>query len=424
MTCKLRSAVACASIACIAAASAAFGAEVDPLSLQSAPVTSMRADAGPAPRLFVELAAGRADQRYGLGSADLSRLSLDGSASWRLSPAWRATLSDRLDMLDPRAPGLPQAVNSLREAYASWRDDGLGQAMDFGRLNLRLGPAYGYNPTDFFRAGSVRTATHDDPFALRENRQGTVMWRGQRLWAGGSAMVALAPKLADEPGTSTFSADLGSTNASDRALVAWSFTASDRLSGQALAFAERGKGAQLGLSATAVVSDAVVGHAEWSHGRDHLLLSHLPTTDPQRATRSRLVAGATFTTSTRLSITLEAQYNGFAPSRTEWNQAAASDPASLGKLLTEAQRLQDNAARKAWLVYVMQRDVGAKNLDITGFIKFNEADGSSLTWLELRYHWPKVDAALQWRASHGKAGSEFAVSTQRQAMQALVAWYF
>jgi hypothetical protein len=40
-------------------------------------------------------------------------------------------------------------VNSLREAYLSWQPEGGNMVMEFGRINLRYGPGYGYNPTDF-----------------------------------------------------------------------------------------------------------------------------------------------------------------------------------------------------------------------------------------------------------------------------------
>ena len=46
-----------------------------------------------------------------------------------------------------------------------------------GRINVRNGAALGYNPTDFFRSGALRSVVSIDPNSLRENRLGTVMLR-------------------------------------------------------------------------------------------------------------------------------------------------------------------------------------------------------------------------------------------------------
>ena len=100
------------------------------------------------------------------------RVSVDFSHSARLAPGWRAVISDRLDHVHPTDAGADATVNSLREAYLSWQPDGGNTVVELGRINLRYGPGYGYNPTDFFRDGSLRVLTTANPFALRENRTG------------------------------------------------------------------------------------------------------------------------------------------------------------------------------------------------------------------------------------------------------------
>ena len=95
--------------------------------------------------------------------------------------------------------GADATVNSLRAAYLSWQPEAGNTIFELGRVNLRYGPGYGCNPTDFFRDGSLRTRTTANPFALRENRLGNVMFRAQRLWTGGSLSEAYSPKSADRP---------------------------------------------------------------------------------------------------------------------------------------------------------------------------------------------------------------------------------
>src|SRR5207244_12924542 len=130
--------------------------------------------------LCVEGMVGIGDLRDGSGTRDLRRLSLDFMHASPFATGWRAVLSDRLDHMRP-SDGAADTINSLREAYVSWQPQSASTVVDAGRVNLRYGPGYGYNPTDFFRDGALRTITSIDPFALRENRLGTVVARGQRL---------------------------------------------------------------------------------------------------------------------------------------------------------------------------------------------------------------------------------------------------
>lgn len=395
----------------------ANGQESDPLALQSAPVVASKAG-GPPGRLYIEGALGAAERRYGLGSETVRRLSLDFSQPVRIGGAWSLMLSDRLDYVEPADTGQETAVNSLREAYATWRDADRGLALDVGRVNARHGTAYGYNPTDFFRAGSIRSATSDDPFALRDNRLGTVMIRLQTLWLNGAASIAFAPKLGTTPSSESFSADLGSTNGSRKALATLSQKLSDQVSIQALLFNDRDRGTQFGLNMTTLLSPAFVGHVEWATGSDRALYA------AESAHGNRLAIGGTYTLPTSLALTMEFQFNGFALDKSAWQRAVTADPAGLSTYLTDVQRQQELASRSALLLYATQRNAIMKNLDFTGFVKLNLEDHSRMTWIEARYHWPEIDGAIQWRTSAGTAGSEFGLTTRRQVLQIVAARYF
>jgi len=413
----------CAACVALAAGSATAADDTDALALESAPEPAQKAPERPL-RIYVEGAVGRIAQRYGLPDLDVRRLSLDLNWSAKLSSQWRATLSDRLDYIYPADPGSPTTINSLREAYVSWQDDAGQNLAEFGRINLRNGPAYGYNPTDYFRDGALRAVTSVDPFALRENRLGTVMARYQRLWGGGGVSLALAPKLADAPSHQSFSLDLGATNRRNRGLASWSAQFSDRLSGQVLAYAEQGKGPQLGASMTALLSEATVGFVELSRGRDDDLFSAAVSGVTRQITRNRLSAGATFTTSTRLALTAEYEYNGLAPDRAAWDAGASAGIVAYGRYLLASQARQDIASRSAWLLYATQKSAFLKSLDLTALLRINAEDHSRLGWVELRYHWPSFDGALQWQTTNGRAFSEYGLVPYRQSLQVLGAWYF
>ena len=411
---------------CLAAALSPVVAadDSDALALEAAPEPDTKPAADKALRLYIEGAAGRITQRYGLPDLDVRRLSLDLNWSTRLSDRWRFAISNRLDDIHPTDGNAPSTLNSLREAYVSWQGEAGADIAEFGRINLRTGPAYGFNPTDYFRDGALRAITTADPFALRENRLGTVVARYQRLWADGGVSLALAPKLASAPTHSSLSLDLGATNNRHRGVATWSAQFSDKLSGQVLAYTDQDRGAQWGGSMTALLSTALVGHLELSRGRDADLFSAKVLGLPRQATRNRLSAGATFTTATRLALTAEYEYNGFAPDQAAWKAASSAGLAAFGSYLQAAQARQDIASRSAWMIYATQKSAIWKSLDLTAFMRINAEDHSRTGWLEMRYHWPQADAALQWQANTGRPAAEYGLVPFHRLVQVLGTWYF
>lgn len=401
----------------------ALGADVelDALSLESAPDVAPQTPRDT--KLFIEGAIGNASQRYQPGSLDTRRASLDLSYSGRIGLGLRAVFSDRIDNMHPTALGADATVNSLREAYLSWQPEGDNTVLEFGRINLRYGPGYGYNPTDFFRDGSLRTLTTADPFALRENRLGTVMLRAQRLWADGSLSVALSPKLAERPDPDGWSLDLGSTNNRDRVLIALGTQFSQSLSSQVLLYKQKGLSPTLGANLTALLSDAAVAHLEWSRGSEPDLFSRALMVPARANTRNRFVGGVTYTTLGKLSITAEYQYNGFGLDQSNWAALGAA-PATQLAYLQGALRLQDLAPRQAYLVYLTQKSLGFKDLDLTAYLRLNPGDDSRLAWLELRHHWPSFDLTFQLQRNIGNPSSEFGILPDRRIMQVLGTYYF
>jgi hypothetical protein len=411
----------------VAAPLALLGADAigqaDALSLESAPVEKLAAT-GSTSNFFVEGAIGNAAQRYRPGSVDTGRLSLDFSYSGKFGPEMRFTLSDRIDAIHPKsAPGADTTINSLREAYLSWQPEGGNTVVDLGRVNVRSGPGYGYNPTDFFRDGSLRVITSADPFALRQNRIGSVMLRAQRLWGEGSLSFAYSPKLDSRPSTKGWSVDLGSTNSVDRGLMTLGTKLSDKINSQVLLYKEEGRSLTVGANMSALVSDAATVHLEWSHGREPDLVSRALPVPVNQVTRSRLVGGATYTTLGKTSITAEYQYNGFGLKNSEWSALSAVPGAQLGYLRESLRRLE-LAPRQAFLLYVTQKGLVLKDLDLTGYVRFNLEDSSKLAWLELRHHWSKFDLTFQLQQNIGRANSEFGLLPDRRVVQVLGTYYF
>jgi hypothetical protein len=407
-----------------APANAATDADADALSLQSAPEVAAASTATDT-RMFVEGAVGNSSQRYQSDSVATARASFDFSTAASLGPGLRAVFSDRVDHLYPApAPGADATVNTLREAYLSWQPESRNTVLEFGRINLRYGPGYGYNPTDFFRDGGLRVVTTADPFALRENRQGSVMLRAQRLWSGGSLSVAFSPKLADGPNTDGWSPDLGSTNHRNRTLVALGTQWSQRVSSQLFLYKDAALSTSVGANMTALLSDAAVAHLEWTRSKETDLLSRITALPSSTtSTRNRFVGGATYTTASKLSVTAEYEYNGFALSRSNWAALGAA-PATQLAYLGGALQLQELPSRQAYLVYVTQKSLWLKNLDLTAYLRFNPDDSSRLAWVELRHHWSRFDLSLQLQQNMGSAASDFGILPDRRLVQVLGTYYF
>lgn len=431
------------TLALLLAAAAALpvqAAEDDALDLEAAPPATQKPSAAPAasqasaptaaaaptsaPRLALEVAGLQAQRSGGLGKQSGHRLALDLRWSGSLDEPWRFGLSNRLDDLHPAQAGQRNTRNSLREAWVAWQSD--ATSVEAGRVNLRHGPGYGYNPTDVFRRGATRVITSADPLALRENRLGTYLLRASQLGSAGSTAITWAPKLSsDGPSDATFSFDPGATNQRQRVLLTASGRASERWSGEVLALAEGGSRSRLGASFTGLATDWLVLHGELSAGKVADLLDiGLGQAAPAMHRRSQAVLGATFTLPGGLAVTAEAQYNGAGLDRQGWQQLFAQGPVAAARLFGTTQADQDLASRRAWLLYATQKSVLLKQLDVTGFVRHNPLDHSSLAWVELRYHWPKLDTALQWQRSLGGAATEYGALPYRQVLQLVGTLYF
>ena len=403
----------------------AFAADdpIDPLSLQSAAPEDVAAKAT-GERRFVEGALGSRAGSRSLPTQATTRLTLDVALQFKLASQWQATLSNRLDVLDP--PGLTndhRVLNSLREAYVGWSAEDGGTLLEAGRVNVRNGPAYGYNPTDFLGAGALRSVTTYDPVALRENRLGVFMLRAQRSLGSQTYALVLAPKLANKPGDGSFDLDLGSTNNANRVLGSWSGKFSERINAQALFYHEQGSGAQFGVNATALLGDSLVAYAEWSRARDVKLIKKLAASTT-KVGGQRWASGLTLALPSKTSLTLEFGHNGFGLDESEWRSASFAGRESFAQLLGSSQSRQDQFSRHAWTFHASKQSAIWRSLDLSALLRYNVSDRSYLGWIEARHHWQGADVAVQLHRTGGKSLSEYGVLVASSSVQALVTWYF
>jgi hypothetical protein len=366
--------------------------------------------------LATSVAQGRDSTEPGANGSDQhqSRAAVDAVLESRLSASWSTTLSDRVVVQSDAMGGgssKTSMANDLREAYLGWIGPD-STYVDAGRVNVRSGTALGWNPTDYFKAGSSIAMASADPSAARANRLGTVMVHLQRLWSHASFGLALAPKLHAQ-GSLLDQADSGisprfeRTNYSERYLATVSFDAAD-LNPQLLLFGKRGS-YSIGASMSKPIGAGVIAYAEWSGARERGLASRayefgrasgdlpamlqpLPIDDARRHFYNDTAIGASAVIANRLTLNLEYHYHGSGLSGSQLRDAFAASaeaPRTLGPefwyLRAYALDRQEPVAREQIFMRVAVNDLFVKGLSASAFAFHNAHDGSIYAQLSATY---------------------------------------
>jgi hypothetical protein len=336
------------------------------------------------------------------------RLSVDARLDKRIYADWRVVLADRLDVAWQGGQAASK-INTLKEAYISWQPQP-DWGLDLGRINTRYGVAQGYNPSDFFRDGALRSVVSVAPASLRENRQGTVMLRGQMLWAGGAMTAIVAPKLAEQPSDAAFSPDWGASNPKNRYLFALSQQGPASLATQLLVFGESGQKPQLALNLSGLLNDATVLYSEMALSNNEQL-------------QYRMASGLTWTSANKLSLSLEYQYDGGAKNTAQWQALQRGPRGEYWQYRREVQTKQALTTQQASMLYASWPDL-LPSLELAALWRHDWIDTSNMAWLEARYHFKTFDVATQWQLNQGDALSVYGALPQRQSAMLLLQHYF
>jgi len=361
----------------------------------------------------------------GAASSGGGRTSLEMRCDGAFADGWRAVFSDRLDELWGGGASA-QTINTLKEAYLSWRASP-SQLFDVGRINVREGVALAYNPTDYFRADAIRNVISLDPDSLRDERLGTVMARLQTLWSSGSLTAIYAPRFDARPSDSSFSPDFGATNGESR----WVLILSERLADPwqpqwSLTGTDGGRSLQGGLDLTYLLNRSTVAYLEWAGGRSAsnvTLSGSAPAATPDDAFRSRVATGMTYTTASKLSVSLEYEYDGAAPDGQPWAALRSGPLAPYVRYRDYAAAQQELTTRQNVFGYAQWQDAAIPRLDLTLFLRLDPYDHSRLPWAEARYHWERLSIAIQWQGHTGAATSDLAPWPVHQSWLALIDYY-
>lgn len=345
------------------------------------------------------------------------RLLLDVRQDHPIGQHTQLYLSDRFNLRDEDDlpfPSHEDIVTDFREAYVSWHPSD-SFYVDTGRINLKNGIALGYNPTDFFKTRSVTEPLSQDPSVQREDRLGTVMLRGQRIWEGGSLTFVYAPEL-HRPSAIYTNDDLPSfnpmfdrTNADNRWLIKGSFDFGDNSSPEFLLYRAAGE-THLGTNLSMGLGQSSVAYLEWSGAERPDLITEavdygretgtLPADAPiplqrraNKTFKSELAIGASYTTETNITFNVEYLLNQAGFSVMDWDHwlAAASHAAppfldELWYIRRYAQDQQQQNTQQAYFARADWVDAFDLKLELTAFAVVDAHDHSGIAQLSADYY--------------------------------------
>ena len=382
-------------------------------------IATPAAEAPQGPRawsLTSEVGAIATQGRDGWANEGATRASVALRGNYQPTEATSVRYSARLDAFDTHVNSFAadhDRTASLLELYVTHainRD----LSVQAGRINVREGNAYSFNPTDYYRANSVKLFVNPSPLVTRESRQGTFGLRGLWLQPQGALSVLYSPKLGNPGPSNAWGLDSALTNPSHSLLVTWSRTLSEKTNVKLLGLKASDQQWQLGLSGSTLVGDALTLHAEGSHGR----AAGVAFT-PSGRVANQWALGGTLTTG-QWSWTLEQAYNGQAITDAAFTQWVVSQPQAAYAYLSGAERLQSQNARRNWLFYVSRPDFIWSRVELRGFVRLNPNDHGRMTWLELRRKFDRFDLGYQFTATQGRATSMYGITPAKRLHQVVL----
>jgi hypothetical protein len=394
-----------------------------------------------------------------------NRFSLDMRAEVALAPSLALTVADRVNVLLNEALDLSEdgVLNDLKEAYLTWNLWGT-TFFDLGRVNVKNGVAVGFNPTDYFKKNAVTTRISEDPSVLRENRLGTLVARGQRIWEKGALTLLVAPEVTHEPDHwwTDDAGGLGLERTNDRTqlLVKGSVKSLWDLNPELLYYNDDGQ-SNFGLNLSRGIGNQIVAYAEWSIGQSGDLIAEADQAGrdagiiPRRAPlvlagssedrfRNQLTLGFSYTEKINRTTYFEYHYNEAGFSADDWSQwfhagvlarrlqeVSATEKNGRGMLAQlwwirqYAQIVQEPLNRHSFMVKTQWKEAFVKKLDLSGLFVINPNDASFFLQPLAEYHLhPNLTLSLTLNCFLGSDQSEFGSLEQMGNVRVGATYYF
>lgn len=390
-------------------------------------------------------------QAGGVPSRWADRTAFDGLDQWTLAPDVTLTASDRLSVAFADGIGFPNGSvrNDIREAYVT-AEVAPQTFIEAGRINVRYGVAYGYNPTDYFRGRTSVAQSSSDPGAARLNRLGAVMVRGQYFFTGGAVELVYSPKLHSPVALGSLASPLDpkidQTNGSDRALAAFSFEL-EEFSPQLLVYYDSGR-TKFGLNLSHPIGAQIIAYASWSGGEGGQVVADaiafgkrtrtfpaylpvMPSTSLGRSFQNDVSVGASWSGEYKESVSVEYNFHQAGFSQADWRAwyATGANPGWSQTMWYirgyASDQGQPMSRHQAFIRADWAEPFHIDHADIAAYVMTNLADGSGIGQVSASYdlsdHW---SAGIYGSGSFGAKQSEWGSLRSSASVIAQVVRYF
>lgn len=379
-------------------------------------------------RVFAEVALDRAWDGHGNTLDTLANAALDAYLTATPADSWQAVLSARLDYDHAESATAPSSHThalTLREAYVSHA--AASSTVDVGRITVRDGVATGFNPSDVFRAGSLLARRTNDPTRLRESRVGVVGARIQHTFAAGELAAMLVPSIDDDQQPGWYSPRWGSVN-DGRAQAYLKYTPPrwGNLYTSVIWHHARDAGNTWGFNASSTLGTSTIAYLEYARTALVPMSAVLAGSEDQnRRGTTQFAAGISVSTATRLTATLEYDFNDAGLDRAHWNGAwGTASPERVSHALGEAALRQDPLGRHSALLMIQREQAFSPNDQLACLVRANLVDRSQLRWCEWRYRLPRVEWSANVASVDGAARSEYGAGPAAWALGVKARFYF
>ncbi|MCK5918837.1 MAG: hypothetical protein KAG34_10440 [Cocleimonas sp.] len=301
----------------------------------------------------------------------------------------------------------------IKEAYLSWQKSPT-VFFDVGRINIKNGVATGFNPTDYFKVGTVLDRNTEDVSQLRDARLGALLVQAQTLWQGGSLSVAVAPKV--NPKTNSWTTNkevtglnLHKSNDRSRALLKLTQEISDGFSPELLYYNEAGHH-NVGLNLSKVINKKWFAYGEWNIGKHRNLMDEALLDTRKSAQLSPMIAqtfavdkgksyqqqvaiGASYSSESNITTKVEYHFNQAGLSKKQADNwfalgLKARNPAEIGQLLSVrslAQARGEPLGKHSLFIRSSWADAGMDDVDLTGLLLMDLNDKSFIAQAQAAY---------------------------------------